>query len=192
VSECVAEERGLLESLAQMAHHMDTSDVRPSALRQWIKEFLRTNAARSGGDLALIFTSFGFKAGIPLDADFVFDVRPLPNPHYEPDLKALTGRDAPVIAFLEAIPDVQAMRADIEGFVSRWLPAFERDNRHYLTIAIGCTGGQHRSVYFAETLARHFRQVLGQAADGADVGQAGIQAAPAVLVRHRELRGPGV
>ena len=171
VSECVVEERALLEPLAAMAHHMDTSDVKPSALRQWVKDFVAGNKVSSTGELTLIFTSFGFKAGIPLDADLVFDVRALPNPHYEPDLKRLTGRDAPVIAFLEAIPEVQALRADIEGFVGRWLPSFERDNRHYLTVAIGCTGGQHRSVYFAETLARHFAKAPG-----------------AVLVRHRELR----
>ena len=118
-----------------------------------------------------MFESFGFKHGIPLDADFVFDVRCLPNPHYDNDLRVLTGKNKPVIDFLEAEEEVCRMRDDIARFVSTWLPCFIRDNRNYLTAAIGCTGGQHRSVYIAEWLAREF-------ADKARV-----------LVRHRTLAG---
>jgi UPF0042 nucleotide-binding protein len=119
--------------------------------------------------LALLFESFGFKDGIPLDADLVFDVRCLPNPNYDPRLQPLTGRDEPVIAFLAANEQTVKMLEDIGRFVDDWLPCFERDNRSYLTVAIGCTGGRHRSVYFAESLAERFR------------------AKARVLVRHREL-----
>ena len=94
-----------------------------------------------------MFESFGFKYGIPLDADLVFDVRCLPNPHYDPRLRPLTGRDQPVIDFLQGVPEVGRMSQDIHDFVANWLPAYVRDNRSYLTVAIGCTGGQHRSVY---------------------------------------------
>jgi UPF0042 nucleotide-binding protein len=119
--------------------------------------------------LTLLFQSFGFKHGIPLDADMVFDVRCLPNPHYDPELRPLTGKDAPVIAFLEADANTCSMLADIRDYIEKWLPCFVRDNRSYLTVAIGCTGGRHRSVYFAENLAAHFRASRG------------------VLIRHREL-----
>jgi RNase adapter protein RapZ len=119
--------------------------------------------------LTLVFESFAFKHGVPLDADFVFDVRVLPNPHYVRELRLLTGRDPAVVDFLRAQAEVAEMLQQIEAFLGRWLPAFVDDQRSYLTVAIGCTGGQHRSVFFAETLARHF----------------GSQAA--TLVRHREL-----
>lgn len=153
VAECVVRERDILEDIADMAHRVDTSDLTANALRAWVKEFLSLDQSR----LTLIFQSFGFKHGLPLDADFVFDARCLPNPYYDPSLRPLTGRDAPVIAFLEAEPAVAAMYADIEGYLLRWLPAFDRDNRSYVTVAIGCTGGQHRSVYLAEVLAARFR-----------------------------------
>ena len=170
LSESIAEERVRLARVAELGHHIDTSDLKPNALREWIRQFITAN----GGDhepqtLTLSFESFGFKHGLPLDAELVFDVRCLPNPHYEPDLRPLTGRDQPVIDFLEAEPDVLKMRDDIAHFVETWLPAYIRDNRSYLTVGIGCTGGQHRSVYIAEWLAQHF-------ADRARV-----------LVRHREL-----
>ena len=170
LSEAIAEERVRLARVAELGHHIDTSDLKPNALREWIRQFITAN----GGDhepqtLTLSFESFGFKHGLPLDAELVFDVRCLPNPHYEPDLRPLTGRDQPVIDFLEAEPDVLKMRDDIARFVETWLPAYIRDNRSYLTVGIGCTGGQHRSVYIAEWLAQHF-------ADRARV-----------LVRHREL-----
>ena len=106
--------------------------------------------------LTLFFESFAFKVGVPLDADFVFDVRAIPNPYYDLALRPMTGRDAPVIAFLDAQPSADEMFKDIRDFVAKWLPSFKTDNRSYLTVAVGCTGGQHRSVYMAERLARHF------------------------------------
>ncbi|MBZ0091890.1 MAG: RNase adapter RapZ [Sulfuricellaceae bacterium] len=165
VTECIALERTLLDPLLPLAHRIDTSDLNPSVLRIWIKEFIQNDPAR----LTLIFQSFGFKHGLPLDSDFVFDVRCLPNPHWDTQLRPLTGQDAPVIAFLDGDESVQKMLADIRNFIAGWLPCFIRDNRHYLTVAIGCTGGRHRSVYLTENLVRHFRR------DN-----------PA-LVRHREL-----
>ncbi len=163
--ECVAYERELLAEIARIGHHIDTSDLNANALRAWIKQFIALDRAR----LTLLFESFGYKHGIPLDADFVFDVRCLPNPHYDPLLRPLTGRDQPVIDFLDNTSLAQKMYADICGFVESWLPSFVDDNRSYLTVAIGCTGGQHRSVYFAEKLAQHFRSQQ------------------QVLLRHREL-----
>ena len=163
--ECVAYERELLAEISSIGHHIDTSDLDANALRAWIKQFIQVDRAR----LALLFESFGFKHGIPLDADLVFDVRCLPNPYYNPALRPLTGNDAAVIEFLENTPATQDMFGDIRNFLERWLPCYIADNRSYLTVAIGCTGGQHRSVYFAEKLARHFE------------GQ------QQVLVRHREL-----
>jgi UPF0042 nucleotide-binding protein len=150
--ECIARERELVASAADIAHHIDTSDLAPNTLRAWVKDFARIQA----GGLTLLFESFGFKHGIPLDADFVFDVRCLPNPHYDPQLRPLTGLDGPVAGFLESTPDAMRMLGDILRFVGDWLPAFERDNRSYLTVAIGCTGGRHRSVYFVDRLAREF------------------------------------
>ena len=170
LSEAIAEERIRLARVAELGHHIDTSDLKPNALREWIRQFITANGdGHEPQTLTLSFESFGFKHGLPLDAELVFDVRCLPNPHYEPDLRPLTGRDQPVIDFLEAEPDVLKMRDDIARFVETWLPAYIRDNRSYLTVGIGCTGGQHRSVYIAEWLAQHF-------ADRARV-----------LVRHREL-----
>jgi len=166
VSEYIAREREMLEELHSMAHRIDTSDLRPSSLRDWLLDFLETERSA----LTLVFTSFGFKLGLPLDADLVFDVRPLPNPYYDPQLRPLTGRDAPVIAYLDGMTAAQDMLADIGNLIEKWLPAYARDSRHYLTVAIGCTGGQHRSVYFAEQLAARFRS-------SADV-----------LVRHREMK----
>lgn len=163
--ECVALERELLADIANIGHHIDTSDLHANALRAWIKQFINLDRAR----LTLLFESFGFKNGLPLDADFVFDVRCLPNPHYDPELRPLTGRDQPVIDFLDGTPPAQNMYNDIRDFIERWLPSFVADNRSYLTVAIGCTGGQHRSVYFAERLAQHFRSQQ------------------QVLLRHREL-----
>ena len=150
--ECIAWERNILSAVTERAHHIDTSDLGPNALRAWVREFINLDDSK----LTLFFQSFGFKNGIPRDADFVFDVRPLPNPYYDPKLRPLTGKDQPVISFLESLPAVQNMLGDIEQFLARWLPDFVRDNRRSLTIAIGCTGGQHRSVYFAEQLAARF------------------------------------
>jgi len=164
--EAIAEERVRLESVAELGHHIDTSDLKPNALREWVRQFI-VSESRQG--LTLLFESFGFKHGVPLDAELVFDVRCLPNPHYEAALRPLTGRDAAVIAFLEAEPEVLRMRDDIARFVDSWLPCYIRDHRSYLTVGIGCTGGQHRSVYLAEWLGHAFRSQA------------------RVLVRHREL-----
>jgi RNase adapter protein RapZ len=153
IEECIDRERELLESVAVLGQRIDTSDLNPNALRQWMKDLLQLG--QSG--MTLVFESFGFKQGIPLDADFVFDVRFLPNPHYDPKLRALTGHDPEVIRFLDSIPDAARIEGDIRQFLATWLPAFVRDNRASLTIGIGCTGGQHRSVYLVERLARHFQ-----------------------------------
>ena len=166
--ECVQRERELLADISSIGHHIDTSDLRANALQSWIKDFIKVDRA----NLTLLFQSFGFKHGIPLDADLVYDVRCLPNPYYDPLLRPLTGCDAPVIDFLENTPTAQKMFNDISKFVEDWLPCFIADNRSYLTVAIGCTGGQHRSVYLAEKLARHF------------------EAQQQVLLRHRELIAP--
>jgi len=163
--ECIDLEREMLAEMSAIAHHVDTSDLSPHALRAWVKDFVGSSVA----GLTLLFQSFAFKNGIPLDADLVFDVRCLPNPHYDPALRPLTGLDTPVVEFLRADPMVQRMLADIWHFVDEWLPCFIHDNRSYLTVAIGCTGGRHRSVYFAEALAPRFHSIV------------------RVLVRHREL-----
>ncbi len=154
LEEAIGREREELATIAELGHRIDTSDLHANTLRAWIKDFIDVE---EGEGLTLMFQSFGFKYGIPMDADLVFDVRCLPNPHYDPVLRPLTGCDQPVIAFLEKIPEVGRMAEDIRRFVANWLPAYMRDNRSYLTVAIGCTGGQHRSVYFAEWLARRFR-----------------------------------
>jgi UPF0042 nucleotide-binding protein len=158
-------ERELLSELREVSTVVDTSQLRPAQLRAWIRDLVRADGDR----LTLVFESFAFKHGVPLDADFVFDVRVLPNPYYVRELRPLTGRDADVITYLQAQPEALEMLGQIEVFLTRWLPAFAADQRSYLTVAIGCTGGQHRSVYFAESLAQRF----------------GARAA--TLVRHREL-----
>jgi RNase adapter protein RapZ len=165
VAECIARERSLLADIGSLAHRIDTSDLNPNALRAWVKDVVEFD--QSG--MTLLFESFGFKHGVPLDADLVFDVRCLPNPFYDPRLRPLTGKDPAVVDFLAANASVQSMLADIRGFLAKWLPAFVADNRSYVTVAIGCTGGEHRSVYFVEELARHFRNDR------------------RVLARHREL-----
>lgn len=171
--ESIANERELLAGVAELGHHIDTSNLSANALRNHIRDLLKqdnyTGDANSKG-LVLLFTSFGFKNGIPLDADFVFDVRSLPNPHYDAVLKPLTGRDAGVQEFLAKQPAAIEMLADIQHYVEKWLPSFNQDHRSYLTVAIGCTGGQHRSVYFVEQLSSYFKQQKQQ-----------------VIIRHREL-----
>lgn len=154
LAEAVASERTLLHALVDAADLViDTSAMSVHELRELVRQ--RVQSGRDGR-LAILFESFGFKSGIPGDADFVFDARTLPNPYWERDLKPLTGLDPPVQRFLEASPAVQQMIDDIAGFLERRIPAYERNNRGYLTVAIGCTGGQHRSVYLAERLAAHF------------------------------------
>ena len=149
LGEAIAREREALDPIARLGYRMDTSDTQANTLRAWVKDFMKLEATAG---LTLLFQSFGFKYGIPVDADLVFDVRCLPNPHYDPKLRPLTGKDQPVIDFLERIPEVGRMAEDIRTFVANWLPAYIRDNRSYLTVAIGCTGGQHRSVTIAHEL----------------------------------------
>jgi RNase adapter protein RapZ len=144
---------------------IDTSQLRPALLRNWVRQLV---GARESA-LTLVFESFAFKHGVPLDADFVFDLRVLPNPFYIRELRPLTGRDAPVAEYLAQQPEVGEMLSQVQGFLERWLPNFEDDQRSYLTVALGCTGGQHRSVYGVEWLAPRFDDRW------------------ATLVRHREL-----
>ena len=165
LTEAIECERALLAEVRPLGFAFDTSELPAAALRRWIKDFISVDASK----LTLLLESFGFKHGVPLDADLVFDVRCLPNPHYEPALQALTGRDTAVIDVLEKLPEVERMYNDIHGFVGSWLPDYARDNRNYLTVAIGCTGGRHRSVYLVERLARAFSPHY------------------QVLIRHREL-----
>ena len=150
--ECILKEREMLVAIEGLGHVIDTSGLSANKLRSWIKELVETERT----PLMLLFESFAFKFGVPLDADLVFDVRVLPNPYYDVALRKLTGQDAPVIEFLDAQADVAMLLTDICNFVEKWLPAFKEDNRSYLTVAIGCTGGQHRSVYISEHLARYF------------------------------------
>ena len=162
--ECIAEERERLSAIENLGHVIDTSELSANKLRAWVKELADLKQA----PLTLFFESFAFKVGVPLDADFVFDVRAVPNPYYDLALRPLTGKDAPVIAFLDAQPSATEMLEDIRAFVAKWLPSFKTDNRSYLTVAVGCTGGQHRSVYMAERLGAYFGQT------------------ERVIVRHRE------
>ncbi len=166
--EAIRRERELLSDLRERSHAIDTSQLRPAQLQDHVKKLVAAPASR----LTLVLESFAFKNGITLDADYVFDVRMLPNPHYEPALRPLTGRDEPVVAFLRQQPEVDRMLQQIAGFLHAWLPALEDDHRSYVTVAIGCTGGQHRSVYLVEQLATLF----------SDRWRA--------LTRHRELAPP--
>lgn len=145
-------ERELLGDMREQAHTLDTSMIRSSQLQGYVKSMISTPIVQ----LTLVFESFAFKRGVPLDADYVFDVRMLPNPHYEAALRDLTGRDQPVIDYLQSHSEVGEMFAHIESFLSHWLEAMVRDHRSYVTVAIGCTGGQHRSVYLVEALAAAF------------------------------------
>lgn len=165
--EAIDSERELLADLREGAHVIDTSNIRPAQLLAYVKSLI--SAPHSS--LTLVFESFAFKRGIPINADYVFDVRMLPNPHYEPALRALTGRDEGVQAFLKNEPEVTRMQLEIMQFINNWLPALKRDHRSYVTIAIGCTGGQHRSVYLVEQLASAFAS----------------QSQFVTLRRHREL-----
>ncbi len=165
LTEAIDYERALLADVRQLGFVFDTSELPAAALRSWIKDYVSVDASK----LTLLLESFGYKHGVPLDADLVFDVRCLPNPYYEPALQSLTGRDLPVVGFLEKHPEVERMYRDIHRFVDSWLPDYARDNRNYLTVAIGCTGGMHRSVYLIERLARAFSRHA------------------QVLIRHREL-----
>ncbi len=167
--EAIRRERHLLEPIVACADLIiDTSDTNIYQLRELLRARLHDKPREA---MSLLFESFGFKNGVPADADFVFDVRCLPNPHWEPQLRPLTGLDPPVVEFLERQPEVPEMIADLRQLLEAWLPRFEASERSYLTVAIGCTGGQHRSVYIADALARHFSGVRDY-----------------VMVRHRELK----
>jgi UPF0042 nucleotide-binding protein len=163
--EAIELERLLLGELREVSTVVDTSQLRPAQLRAWVRRLVDVRSSA----LTLVFESFAFKYGVPLDADYVFDVRVLPNPYYIRELRPLSGADAPVAQYLREQPESEEMLGQIGAFLRRWLPAFEADQRSYLTVAMGCTGGQHRSVYMAEQLAQRF----------ADFG--------VTLVRHREL-----
>jgi UPF0042 nucleotide-binding protein len=152
VVEAIKLERELLADLREHAHVIDTSVLRSSQLQDYVKALLSAPHAQ----LTLVFESFAFKRGIPVDADYIFDVRMLPNPHYEPELRDLTGLDEPVANYLRDSPEVEDMYGDICAFLDHWLEPLARNHRSYVTVAIGCTGGQHRSVYLVEKLAEEF------------------------------------
>ncbi len=166
--EAIEVERALLSDVASEADLIiDTTYTNVHQLRELVKQHI---VKKSGSGLALLFQSFGFKHGTPPDSDFVFDVRCLPNPHWEPELRQLTGLDADVIKFLQQQEDVEEMLEYIRGFLRHWIPKFEQQNRYYLTVSIGCTGGQHRSVYIAQQLCEDFATEISN-----------------VSIRHREL-----
>jgi UPF0042 nucleotide-binding protein len=163
--EAIERERLLLAGIAPLGQRIDTSELQPRVLQNWIRDLLGIGA----GTLTLLFESFSYRDGIPLDADWVLDCRMLANPHYDPQLRPFTGRDSPVIDYLRRDPGVQRWLEDVRLLLARWLPEIVRENRSYVSVAIGCTGGRHRSVYLAEQLAEAFR------------------AEWRVLVRHRGL-----
>jgi UPF0042 nucleotide-binding protein len=163
--EAIERERALLARVAVLGHRIDTSELLPRVLQNWIRDLLGIGP----GALALLFESFAYRDGIPLDADWVLDARMLPNPHYDPQLRPFTGRDRSVIDYLGRDETVARWLADVRSLLERWLPEIVRENRSSVTVAIGCTGGKHRSVYLAEQLADYFRKDW------------------SVLVRHRGL-----
>jgi RNase adapter protein RapZ len=165
LAEAIEHERTLLARVAALGHHIDTSELQPRVLQNWIRDLVGIGAMT----LTLLFESFAYRDGIPLDADWVLDARMLPNPHYDPQLRPFTGREDQVMQFLGRDPAVERWLEDVRGLLSRWLPEIVRENRSSVTVAIGCTGGRHRSVYLAERLAEHFRNDW------------------SVLVRHRGL-----
>jgi UPF0042 nucleotide-binding protein len=167
VVDAIELERQLLADLREHAHVIDTSVLRASQLQDYVKSLLSAPLAQ----MTLVFQSFSYKRGIPVDADYVFDVRMLPNPHYEPELRDLTGQDDPVISYLRKSQEVEDMYGDICAFLDHWLEPLARNHRSYVTVAIGCTGGQHRSVYLVERLAEEFGQRW------------------STLKRHREIEG---
>lgn len=168
LEEAIAEEQHLLEPIRDAADLvLDTSHLNLHELRDLVKERV---VGRNESNMAILFESFGFKHGIPVNADLVFDARCLPNPHWKHNLRPMTGKDRDVIDFLEEQDSVEEMYEDIERFLTRWLPRYQANNRSYITIAIGCTGGQHRSVYLSERLKKHFNRFYND-----------------VQVRHRDI-----
>ncbi|MBK6288641.1 MAG: RNase adapter RapZ [Gammaproteobacteria bacterium] len=171
LNEAIAAERTLLAPIAaRAALSIDTSQMSLHDLRDLVS---KTVVADGGAGMVVLFESFGFKRGIPIDADIVFDLRCLPNPHWVPHLRQLSGKDALVIRFLEQSPEVGEMLNDIAAYLEKWLPRFANSNRSYMTVALGCTGGQHRSVYMCERLLERFGATM-----------------PGAQVRHRELNLP--
>ena len=167
LAEAIKKERKLLDSISREADlYLQTSDTNLHQLRDLVKERLTKSNDQS---LSMLFLSFGYKHGLPVDADFVFDLRCLPNPYWDPHLREFTGKDQPVIDFLEKQPMVEEMFEDLKSFAERWIPRIKASDRTYLTFAIGCTGGQHRSVYLVERLTEYFRKNY------------------KVIARHREL-----
>jgi len=153
LGEAIERERTLLAGVAPLGQRIDTSELQPRVLQNWIRDLIGLGA----GALTLLFESFSYKEGVPLDADWVLDARMIANPHYDPQLRPFTGRDAPVIEYLERDALAQEWLTDVRALLARWLPEVVRENRSHVTVAIGCTGGRHRSVYLAETLAAAFR-----------------------------------
>ncbi|HEX4855176.1 MAG TPA: RNase adapter RapZ [Limnobacter sp.] len=170
VQECVDAEREALEPLRQLASSIDTSSLQPNVLRRWVLESVEEDSAR----LTLVFETFGFKKGLPSDADLVFDVRCLNNPYYDKNLRPLTGKDEAVQKHIQLDARSEALINDIEAYLRKWLPSYLNEQRSYVTVAIGCTGGQHRSVYVAEMLAKRFTQHP-------------LSEIESVLLRHRSL-----
>jgi UPF0042 nucleotide-binding protein len=171
VQECVDAERDALEPLRTLASCIDTSALLPNILRHWV---LETVEETSSAKLTLVFETFGFKKGLPSDADLVFDVRCLNNPHYDKNLRALTGKNIEVQRFIQTDQRSEPLISDIEHYLRKWLPSYLNEQRSYVTVAIGCTGGQHRSVYVAETLAQRFTENP-------------LLEIESVLLRHRSL-----
>ena len=153
ISDCILEEQEILAAISSLAHRIDTSDLSANQLRSIIKQFVDADYSQ----LSIVLQSFGFKYGLPIDSDFVFDVRCLPNPHYDKSIREFNGLEQPIVDFLEKQEKVHLMINDIYHLVAAWLLDFSRDNRNYVTISIGCTGGKHRSVYIAERLASQIR-----------------------------------
>jgi UPF0042 nucleotide-binding protein len=165
LAEAIASERTLISAIAELGHNIDTTHLSSHNLRTWVKQWAEVPKE----SLFLVFESFGFKYGAPIDADLLFDARLLPNPHYESGLTNKTGLEKPVIDFLKQYREVEEFEQHLKQFINHWLPLYERDNRASLTICIGCTGGQHRSVYLVSRLAAYF------------------SGSHAVLVRHRQI-----
>ena len=165
LAEAIERERTLLAGVAALGHRIDTSELQPRVLQNWIRDLMGLGAQA----LTLLFESFAYRDGIPLDADWVLDCRMLPNPHYDPQLRPLTGRDRLVADYLAREASVGRWLDEVRSLLGHWLPEIVRENRSYVTVAIGCTGGRHRSVYLVERLAEAFRPQW------------------QVLIRHRSL-----
>ena len=170
IEECVAYEREALSALESLGDKIDTSGLLSNTLKQWVGQIVDAKPAR----LTLILETFAFKRGVPLDADLMFDARCLPNPFYDKTLRPYSGCDAPIQDFFKLHPSAADLTTDIEQFIRKWLPRYLGEQRSYLTVAVGCTGGQHRSVYVAEQLAKRFETNA-------------LEGAQSVIIRHRSM-----